>query len=310
MPPRPGRTAGRASWSWACRRWSFGSGLLVGVIAFLAAMIWRRDDRRTFLVALAVLAIAFFVLPTRVHERYLYPFFALGAVLVAVSPRWIGVYAALAVANTANLYGILTEPFYANLGLEPMLGALGGLGAQLGDAVRSWGGVATSAVVHAGGLLAGLATWSGRHRRRPTRQPPLLAENAERAAAAASPDGPAGAGAAAGSSALRRARGSRSGRSWGGLPAACAPSPAARPSIARSCSTTRAAGGSTGSTCGSSWCSSSRRCSCGRSGSASRCGCTSTRSTTLGRQPSSCRTGATASRTRSTSGPTRTSPST
>ena len=134
----------------------FGSALLVGVIAFLAAMIWRRDDRRTFLVALAVLAIAFFVLPTRVHERYLYPFFALGAVLVAVSPRWIGVYAALAVANTANLYGILTEPFYANLGLEPMLGALGGLGAQLGDAARAWGGVASSAVVHAGGLVAGL----------------------------------------------------------------------------------------------------------------------------------------------------------
>ncbi len=133
-----------------------GSGLLLGMIAFLAAVIWRRDDRRTFLVALAVLAIAFFVLPTRVHERYLYPFFALGAVLVAVSPRWIGVYVALAAANTANLYGILTEPFYANLGLEPMLGALGGLGAQLGDAARSWGGVATSAVVHAGGLLAGL----------------------------------------------------------------------------------------------------------------------------------------------------------
>ena len=134
-----------------------GSALLVGVIAFLAATIWRRDDRRTLLVALAVIAIAFFVLPTRVHERYLFPFFALGAVLLAVSPRWAGVYAVLAVANTANLYGILTKPFYENIGLAPMLLAFGGLGTQLGDAIRSWSGVATGAVLHAGGLLAGLA---------------------------------------------------------------------------------------------------------------------------------------------------------
>ncbi len=134
-----------------------GSGLLLGVIGLLAATIWRRDDRRTFLVALTVLAIAFFVLPTRVHERYLFPFFALGAVLAAVSPRWAGVYAALAVANSANLYGILTEPFYENLGLAPMLASFGGLGTQLGEAIRSWSGVATGAVLHAGGLVAGLA---------------------------------------------------------------------------------------------------------------------------------------------------------
>ena len=63
----------------------------------------------------------------------------------------------LAIANSANLYGILTEPFYQNLGLEPMLAAFGGLGSQVGDAVRSWGGVAASALLHAGGLLGGLA---------------------------------------------------------------------------------------------------------------------------------------------------------
>jgi hypothetical protein len=131
-----------------------GGALLLGVIGFLAATIWRRDDRRTLLVALTVMAIAFFVLPTRVHERYLFPFFALGAVLLAVSPRWAAVYGVLAIANTANLYGILTKPFYENLGLDPMLAAFGGFGAQLGDAIRSWSGVAGGAVLHAGGLLA------------------------------------------------------------------------------------------------------------------------------------------------------------
>jgi Gpi18-like mannosyltransferase len=134
-----------------------GSALLLGVIGLLAAMIWRRDDRRTLLVALTVMAIAFFVLPTRVHERYLFPFFAFGAVLLAVSPRWAAVYVVLAIANTANLYGILTKPFYENLGLAPMLAAFGGLGAQLGEAIRSWNGVASGAVLHAGGLLAGVS---------------------------------------------------------------------------------------------------------------------------------------------------------
>ncbi len=187
-----------------------GSGLLLGMIAFLAAVIWRRDDRRTFLVALTVLAIAFFVLPTRVHERYLYPFFALGAVLVAVSPRWIGVYVALAAANAANLYGILTEPFYANLGLEPMLGALGGLGAQLGDAARSWGGVASSAVVHAGGLLAGLV-YLVRPASQETDATAALSANdlGPAVATTGSSDAPPGAGAALGSALGRAAVGVR-----------------------------------------------------------------------------------------------------
>jgi len=43
---------------------------------FLAAPV------SALVVALAVMAIAFFILPTRVHERYLYPFFALGAILL------------------------------------------------------------------------------------------------------------------------------------------------------------------------------------------------------------------------------------
>ena len=41
------------------------------------------DPRRA-----CVLALAFFVVPTRVHERYLFPFFALGAILFAFSWRW------------------------------------------------------------------------------------------------------------------------------------------------------------------------------------------------------------------------------
>ena len=44
---------------------------------------------------MTVLAVAFFILPTRVHERYLFPFFALGAILAAFSWRWRVAYVVL-----------------------------------------------------------------------------------------------------------------------------------------------------------------------------------------------------------------------
>ena len=60
-------------------------------------------------MALTILAIAFFVVPTRAHERYLFPFFGLGAVLLAVSWRWSVAYVVLAVVNSANLLAVLVE---------------------------------------------------------------------------------------------------------------------------------------------------------------------------------------------------------
>ena len=50
-------------------------------------------------VAVTFLALAFFVLPTRVHERYLFPFFALGAILAAISVRWRVAYVVLRCAT-------------------------------------------------------------------------------------------------------------------------------------------------------------------------------------------------------------------
>ena len=63
----------------------------------------------------------------------------------------------LAAANFANLYGILTLPFYDSPGLAPMLDAFGGLGTRLGEAIRSSAGVSVGALAHAGGLVAAAA---------------------------------------------------------------------------------------------------------------------------------------------------------
>ncbi len=118
-----------------------GTALLLLVIVAVAIAVFRRaDDRRAVLVGLTVLAIAFFVVPTRVHERYLFPFFALGAILAATSLRWRWAYVALAAASFANLYAILTLPFYKNPDISDWLG--------LGDALRSFQGVAVVALVH------------------------------------------------------------------------------------------------------------------------------------------------------------------
>ncbi|HZL32705.1 MAG TPA: phospholipid carrier-dependent glycosyltransferase, partial [Verrucomicrobiae bacterium] len=117
-----------------------GTGLLLAVIGLVCVVVARRPDRRTILVGLTILAIAFFVVPTRVHERYLFPFFALGAILAATSFRWRLAYLALALANFANLYAVLTTPFYNNPGISDWLGA--------GDAIRSQAGVTIAALTH------------------------------------------------------------------------------------------------------------------------------------------------------------------
>ncbi len=99
-----------------------GTALLLAGIAAVLVVAWRRPDRLTLLVALAVLSLAFFVLPTRVHERYVYPFFAVGIILAAISWRWRPVYAALSVGLLANMYVVLVVLIRGNPQISDWLG--------------------------------------------------------------------------------------------------------------------------------------------------------------------------------------------
>ena len=83
--------------------------------------------------------------PTRVHERYLFLAFALGAILAATSPRWRVAYVVLAFASFANLYAVLLIPFYENPGVRDWLG--------VADEIRSPLGVALVALTHLGVFL-------------------------------------------------------------------------------------------------------------------------------------------------------------
>jgi hypothetical protein len=126
-----------------------GAVLLVATMALILWVVARHPDRLTILVGLAILALAFFAVPTRVHERYGFPFFAVGAILFAVSPRWRIAYVVLAAATFANMYVVLTTLYPDNPSIADWLG--------IGPIIRSQAGVVTVAVAHTAAFLWALA---------------------------------------------------------------------------------------------------------------------------------------------------------
>ncbi|CAN5189475.1 hypothetical protein BH23CHL9_BH23CHL9_01770 [soil metagenome] len=90
--------------------WQHIGMLLFAAVAALALwQVARRDDMRGVLVASLLLAIAFFVLPTRVHERYLFPALALAAPLLFAGRAWPWIYGGLSLSFFANIYWVYTE---------------------------------------------------------------------------------------------------------------------------------------------------------------------------------------------------------
>ncbi|MGH2463810.1 MAG: hypothetical protein ACRDFZ_09400, partial [Candidatus Limnocylindria bacterium] len=79
----------------------FAIGALLALVA-----VARRDDMQGLLVSSLTMAVAFFALPTRVHERYLFPALALAAPLAGAAVRWAAAYAALSVLFFLNIYWV------------------------------------------------------------------------------------------------------------------------------------------------------------------------------------------------------------
>jgi hypothetical protein len=90
--------------------WQHVGALLFAAVAIIALIqVARRDDLRGILLASLLLAIAFFVLPTRVHERYLFPAVALAAPFLLSGRAWPWLYGALSAVLFANMYWAYTE---------------------------------------------------------------------------------------------------------------------------------------------------------------------------------------------------------
>ncbi|MFM2105678.1 MAG: hypothetical protein RL338_710 [Chloroflexota bacterium] len=125
-----------------------GTVLLLIAIVAIGAVVVRRPTRGTVIAALAVLAIAFFVVPTRVHERYLFPFIPLALILAARSDRWRLPWLAGATTTTLGMYVVLTTLYPGNPGISDWLG--------IGPAIRSAAGVTTLALIHVALLARGV----------------------------------------------------------------------------------------------------------------------------------------------------------
>jgi predicted membrane-bound dolichyl-phosphate-mannose-protein mannosyltransferase len=82
--------------------------LVIGLVAAVLPLWWRRDTAA--LLGCAVFAgLAFYFLPTRAHERYLFPVFALALPFVAARRRVLAPYATLAIGFAVSLYYAFTR---------------------------------------------------------------------------------------------------------------------------------------------------------------------------------------------------------
>jgi Gpi18-like mannosyltransferase len=116
--------------------------LLVGFAVGVVRAFWS-DDRRSIVIVTTFLALAFFILPTRVHERYMFPIFALLPLLAVVDRRWLWATVALSIGAFINLHGILTIDIYGSPNV---------LSLPFGDLFRSSFGVVTAAALSVAGF--------------------------------------------------------------------------------------------------------------------------------------------------------------
>jgi len=116
--------------------------LALGFAIGLARAAWR-DDRRSIVIVTIFLALAFYMLPTRVHERYMFPIFGLLPLLAVVDRRWLWVTVGLSAAAFINFHGILTIELYATPNLERL---------PLGDFFRQPAGILASIGLHVAGF--------------------------------------------------------------------------------------------------------------------------------------------------------------
>ncbi|CAN5679362.1 hypothetical protein BH18CHL1_BH18CHL1_05590 [soil metagenome] len=122
-------------------------GVLIGSLLLAAAFLlglarlaWRADRWSIVLVTI-FLSLAFFMLPTRVHERYLFPAFAFLPLLAVAQGRWRWATVILAAGSFINFHGILTYPAYATPNVADL---------ALGDLFRSSFGVFSSVMLQLG----------------------------------------------------------------------------------------------------------------------------------------------------------------
>jgi dolichyl-phosphate-mannose--protein O-mannosyl transferase len=123
------------------------AALLVGFLVGAVRGLWR-DDRRSIVLLALFLSAAFFILPTRVHERYLFPVFAFLPILAVGNRRWAVAFVLFAAGSFINLHAVLTIPTYATDNLKNL---------PFGELFRTYPFVLLSVVLQTAGFA--YAAW-------------------------------------------------------------------------------------------------------------------------------------------------------
>jgi Gpi18-like mannosyltransferase len=102
-----------------------GTFLLFMAVALLLWYLFRKEkEEQALYLTCAATFFSFFMLPTEMHERYLFPFFIF-LLLAAVGDLKLSiVYALLSLAALLNMYMVLGWAYANNAPLTPLLGSL------------------------------------------------------------------------------------------------------------------------------------------------------------------------------------------
>jgi dolichyl-phosphate-mannose-protein mannosyltransferase len=85
---------------------TWGQILFAAALLLILALWWRRGTDRAFVWAALAMTFSSFMLPTRIHERYLLPSVALAALIAAIQPRLLWFCAALTFTFSANVIAV------------------------------------------------------------------------------------------------------------------------------------------------------------------------------------------------------------
>jgi Gpi18-like mannosyltransferase len=97
--------------------------LMGGATLLVCVALLQRSDGRARSLAAAVLALAFFTLPTQIHERYLFLALALLMMSAAADRLLLAAFVIVSISATLNILGALrgfSEPAYAAITSSPL----------------------------------------------------------------------------------------------------------------------------------------------------------------------------------------------
>lgn len=87
-------------------------GIIVVLITFIVLLfyLWRKQNEKRLFISLFVVSLVSFLFMTRIHERYLYPFFIPATILLGSFSGMVVPYVILSLTHLLNLYHLFWAP--------------------------------------------------------------------------------------------------------------------------------------------------------------------------------------------------------